>query len=252
MTRHVARGRVGRTLFCDSHYIYYMLAFISTMNALALLGLDGVQSFFQEASTAEKPAFKGAARANGTTLTLLAEAIKPFASGAKLVTPGAITLVSQPRGMLSMPPEDFDAAEVISRVMDQATEGRSTSIVARYEGIDSTIRPPFATELLSQPDAASPGRARTLHLYVSGPFGSALPPHTDPHDVVVLGVFGEKRWRVCSPGGHHPDLPWRVRTNLQQRCSDVTPEDFAAVECTEYVVRPGDLLFIPGAFVSYS
>ena len=95
-----------------------MMSAAMVTNALALLGLDGVQSFYKESLTAARPAFRRAAPADGMTLTQLAEAIKPFASGAKLVTPGAITLVSQPRGALSMPTEEFDAAEVISRVMD--------------------------------------------------------------------------------------------------------------------------------------
>ena len=233
--------------------IIYAAPLAEALNGL--VGLEGVRPFYQRVWKMAKPAHQAAnqAVADMDAKDIVAPAIQPFSAGANLVTRGSISMVSratQTQNSLILPPEDFDAEDLLARVMSPTNDGRVAaaphSLVARYEGLHAEVQPSFAKELLSMRDEISPGQPRTLHLYASGPHGSALPPHTDPHDVVVLGIFGEKRWQVCAPGGTSPTLPWRVRTNLHHRCREVTPTDIAALDCAEYVVKPGDLLFIPG------
>ena len=153
---------------------------------------------------------------------------------------------------------------------------RFRSLVARYEGLAPPLLPPFAARLLGEEEAVRQVRrgeegqseeqrpaggggwtsqVDTLHLYASGPHASALPAHTDPHDVFVLGAFGEKRWAVCSPGGADGSLGWRLRAKLTHRCADVSESELSdggPLRCEEYVVRPGDVLYIPALHLHWA
>ena len=174
----------------------------------------------------------------------LADALQPFLTGAEHVAPGALIMTRAVRPTSADAddadstidarrlPHDIGAAQIKALMIG----GTAASVVGKYEGIDPTVRPAFASRVLAA--------VNTLHLYASGPSASALALHADSHDVTILGVSGEKRWTVCSPpdGGAWTALPWEARTNLLQRCG--TP-DTAALDCRIFTVREGDLLYIP-------
>merc|ERR1711879_149541 len=78
----------------------------------------------------------------------------------------------------------------------------------------------------------------SAHLYLSGPECSALPYHVDPYPAVVLALYGSKKWLACSSA----ETDWEV---FRHRCSEVTSWDLANNDCEEFVMEPGDLLFLP-------
>lgn len=69
--------------------------------------------------------------------------------------------------------------------------------------------------------------------YLSFSKGGALSLHYDPHDVLVIQVEGRKRWRLYGQTEQSPVRPMRL--------TEPGPAD--VVE--EYVLDPGDLLFVP-------
>lgn len=200
---------------------------------------DRTRDFYARSFGSREPAFLAAAvRAFGAADALIGEAIEPFTRGYALVDRGSITTVD-PDLRNTLPPERFDPAGFVSRMM-RAPHGTPDehSIVARFEGIDASIVPPYASALLGMRDEINPTRNRTLHVYASGPRGSALPKHTDPHDALVLGLYGEKTWTVCVPGGDAEIADWRLKANLRFRCGGWDDEaDRASLGCAEYVVR---------------
>lgn len=124
---------------------------------------------------------------------------------------------------------------------------RNVSIVARYQSLDSGLE--SLTNAWVGTDLASPayvlsdifgtdGTTATAHLYWSGPGASALPDHVDPYPVFVLGIYGEKNWTACRPA----ETDWDI---FRHRCTEVSPSDIGPERCINFVMRPGDLLYMP-------
>lgn len=220
----------------------------------AIASRERLQAFISSnAGSTAAPSLLPAESPTSTALAadVLLPALSPFAQGERYVVPGSLTARwEQPYPGQEKIEPGVDMMEVITSVL-RAPPSMARSIVARYEGVERSMLPSWAWALLAvRADGSDepPPVERTLHLYASGPNGSALPPHTDPHDVVVLGAYGEKRWTVCTPGGAaaQTEMPWRLRTKLVHRCADVTDADIReSLSCQEYLVRAGDLLFIP-------
>ena len=72
-----------------------------------------------------------------------------------------------------------------------------------------------------------------INAYLSFGTGSALKPHADDHDVLVLQVHGRKRWRTY---GSPYELP------VERRKSPDLPREAAVWEDT---LEPGDVLYLP-------
>ena len=64
--------------------------------------------------------------------------------------------------------------------------------------------------------------------------GGAFKPHWDYHDVVVVQVYGNKRWRV-----------WKAEMPLPPKTADPTNVNTKMPPDEEFEMKPGDLLFIP-------
>ena len=238
----------------------------------SLPSLDRLEELRQRAQSRELvvpdflPADTAAAHVGLSAAEVLEPAFAPFAAGSQR---GAMTVVAMSGSDRSEVPVErqFDPRELVERtlfghggavlwqdaLLDNGLAARS--LVLRYEAIEGSQQlPSFAAKLMALRDDVAPAATaeqqqpppRTLHLYVSGPGGSALPPHMDPHDAFILGVYGEKHWSVCTPPATSPSLPWRLRTKMRYQCGNVPPKDISThLSCEQYVVRAGDLLFIP-------
>ena len=78
-------------------------------------------------------------------------------------------------------------------------------------------------------------------MYVSAAGQSALPNHTDAHDVLVVHLHGSKQWRVCEHGA----AGFGTRVNLWHNCAPLCDAEMQQLLCHNYSLRPGDLLFVP-------
>ena len=73
-----------------------------------------------------------------------------------------------------------------------------------------------------------------VNAYLSFSKGGAFKPHWDIHDVLVVQVHGNKRWRVWNAEVPHPvEMADRLNVN-----ASVAPDQ-------EVEMAPGDVLFIP-------
>jgi Cupin superfamily protein len=79
------------------------------------------------------------------------------------------------------------------------------------------------------------GHPAQANAYYTPRSAQGLPVHHDTHDVFVLQVGGEKRWRVYDPA---LELPLK-----NQRYSEELGDPGEAVE--DRVLRPGDTLYLP-------
>ncbi len=73
------------------------------------------------------------------------------------------------------------------------------------------------------------------NIYLTPPGAQGFRAHYDVHDVLVLQVVGEKRWRIW-PGQPVPQPTWRT-----PRPGGIEPEG----EAETLTLRPGDSLYVP-------
>jgi ribosomal protein L16 Arg81 hydroxylase len=97
----------------------------------------------------------------------------------------------------------------------------------------------FTTRLVS--DLGHPVQ---VNAYITPASSRGFDPHYDVHDVFVLQIAGEKRWRIHSPVHPDPlaDQPWSQHTNAvaaEARNEPVIDE----------VLRPGDSLYLPRGWI---
>ncbi|WP_344650946.1 cupin domain-containing protein [Cryptosporangium japonicum] len=84
------------------------------------------------------------------------------------------------------------------------------------------------------------GHPVQINAYVTPPQNQGFSAHYDVHDVFVLQVAGEKRWRIHAPVLAAPlrDQPWSSRaSSVAARASEEPVIDT--------VLRPGDALYLP-------
>ena len=88
------------------------------------------------------------------------------------------------------------------------------------------------------------GHPVQVNAYITPPSSTGFSAHYDVHDVFVLQIAGEKRWRIHPPVQVDPlrDEPWTDRaTAVAQRASEEP--------CLEAVLRPGDALYLPRGYL---
>jgi lysine-specific demethylase/histidyl-hydroxylase NO66 len=88
------------------------------------------------------------------------------------------------------------------------------------------------------------GHPVQINAYVTPPSSQGFSAHYDVHDVFVLQVAGEKRWRIHAPVLTDPlrDEPWLDhREAVEQRAAE-TP-------LIDAVLRPGDSLYLPRGYL---
>ena len=131
------------------------------------------------------------------------------------------------------------------------------SFVVKYEKLsDAALAEPAAAPLVGAwRDVADRFKtAASMHVYVTGSGGKALPPHTDTTDVLVAQLRGSKEWQVCAPSKDKaPFASTAFRAELLEAergshgCSQFEQElrDEPELSCETYVLAPGDSLYLP-------
>jgi ribosomal protein L16 Arg81 hydroxylase len=88
------------------------------------------------------------------------------------------------------------------------------------------------------------GHPVQVNAYVTPSSSQGFSAHYDVHDVFVLQVAGEKRWRIHEPVLRDPlrDQPWTdVRAQVEARAQEEPVIDA--------VLRPGDALYLPRGYL---
>ena len=131
------------------------------------------------------------------------------------------------------------------------------SFVVKYEKLsDAALAEPAAAPLVGAwRDVADRFKtAASMHVYVTGSGGKALPPHTDTTDVLVAQLRGSKEWQVCAPSKDKaPFASTAFRAELLEAergshgCSQFEQElrDEPELACETHVLAPGDSLYLP-------
>jgi hypothetical protein len=108
------------------------------------------------------------------------------------------------------------------------------------QGLHRTWRPIID---FSQTLAGELGHPVQVNAYVTPPENTGFSDHYDVHDVFVLQIAGEKRWRIRPPVHELPlrDEPWTTRRGAVEAARDqpLIEETFA----------PGDCLYLPRGYL---
>jgi lysine-specific demethylase/histidyl-hydroxylase NO66 len=88
------------------------------------------------------------------------------------------------------------------------------------------------------------GHPVQANAYVTPPQNQGFSAHYDVHDVFVLQIEGEKRWRIHPPILESPlrDQPWADRKAQVERRAQEPP-------LIEALLRPGDCLYLPRGYL---
>lgn len=91
---------------------------------------------------------------------------------------------------------------------------------------------------------AEVGHPVQVNAYVTPPQSRGFDDHYDVHDVFVLQISGEKRWRIHEPVHPAPlrDQPWTDRRAEVGAAAQTPP-------LIDEVLRPGDCLYLPRGYL---
>ncbi len=109
------------------------------------------------------------------------------------------------------------------------------------QGLHRTWEPLLA---FSQGLTADLGHPNQVNAYVTPPQSTGFDDHYDVHDVFVLQIAGEKRWRIRPPVQAAPlrDQPWTDRRAEVEQAAAHPP-------ALEETLHPGDCLYLPRGFL---
>lgn len=131
-------------------------------------------------------------------------------------------------------------------VADQLSDDRilrefASGATLVLQGLHRTWAPiqEFAADL-----ADDLGHPVQVNAYVTPPQNQGFADHYDVHDVFVLQVAGEKRWRIRPPFLEAPlrNQPWEQRRDAVERAGEQEP----LIEAT---LAPGDCLYLPRGYL---
>ena len=109
------------------------------------------------------------------------------------------------------------------------------------QGLHRTWRPVLD---FSQALAADLGHPVQVNAYVTPPENTGFSDHYDVHDVFVLQIAGEKRWRIRPPVHELPlrDEPWTAHRAAVEDAATRPP-------MIEETLTPGDCLYLPRGYL---
>ncbi|WP_366146446.1 JmjC domain-containing protein [uncultured Pseudokineococcus sp.] len=147
----------------------------------------------------------------------------------------------------TLPDRSFTAGGGVgAAVGDQVSDDKLVHLFADgstmvLQGLHRTW-PPLVD--LSQALAADLGHPVQVNAYVTPPQSRGFDDHYDVHDVFVLQVEGEKRWRIHEPVHPRPlrDQPWTAHRAAVE-------EEAAREPLIDVVLRPGDCLYLPRGYL---
>jgi bifunctional lysine-specific demethylase and histidyl-hydroxylase NO66 len=92
--------------------------------------------------------------------------------------------------------------------------------------------------------AAELGHPVQANAYITPPQNQGFSAHYDVHDVFVLQIEGEKRWRIHRPVLESPlrDQPWNDH-------KDAVEKEGQGPALIDAVLRPGDCLYLPRGYL---
>ena len=122
-------------------------------------------------------------------------------------------------------------------VLQHFTDGATLVL----QGLHRTWRPVID---FSQALAAELGHPVQVNAYVTPPENTGFSDHYDVHDVFVLQIAGEKRWRIRPPVH---DLPLRDDPWTDHRAA--VEEAALAEPLIEETFAPGDCLYLPRGYL---
>jgi JmjC domain len=131
-------------------------------------------------------------------------------------------------------------------VTDQASDDKLLRLFADgativLQGLHRTWEPVLD---FTQNLAADLGHPVQVNAYVTPAQNTGFSDHYDVHDVFVLQVAGEKRWRIREPVHVSPlrDQPWTDRKAAVEEAAAEAP-------LLEETLRPGDCLYLPRGYL---
>ncbi len=139
-----------------------------------------------------------------------------------------------------------DGGGVGAAIGDQVSDDKLLALFADgatlvLQGLHRTWEPVLT---FSQDLAAELGHPVQVNAYVTPAQSTGFSDHYDVHDVFVIQVAGEKRWRIRPPVHPSPlrDEPWTDRRDTVEAAAQVEP----LIEAT---LRPGDCLYLPRGYL---
>jgi len=131
-------------------------------------------------------------------------------------------------------------------ITDQVSDEKLLALFADgativLQGLHRTWEPVIR---FSQDLAADLAHPVQVNAYVTPAQNTGFSDHYDVHDVFVLQVAGEKRWRIRPPVHPSPlrDEPWADRRAAVEAAAQADP----LIEAT---LRPGDCLYLPRGYL---
>lgn len=131
-------------------------------------------------------------------------------------------------------------------IADQASDDKLLRLFADgatlvLQGLHRTWEPVLR---FTQDLAADLGHPVQVNAYVTPAQNTGFSDHYDVHDVFVLQVEGEKRWRIREPVRPSPlrDDPWTDRRAAVEEAATQPP-------LLEETLRPGDCLYLPRGYL---
>ena len=109
------------------------------------------------------------------------------------------------------------------------------------QGLHRTYEPVLR---FTQALAADLGHPCQVNAYVTPPQSTGFSDHYDVHDVFVVQVEGEKRWRIREPVWPLPlrDQPWDAHRDAVAEAATRDPLE-------EFLMTPGDVLYLPRGYL---
>ncbi len=131
-------------------------------------------------------------------------------------------------------------------IADQLSDDRLLRLFADgatmvLQALHRTWQPVIA---FSQDLAADLGHPVQVNAYITPAQNTGFSDHYDVHDVFVLQIEGEKRWRIRPPVHPQPlrDQPWTDHRAAVQQAASREP-------LIETTLQPGDCLYLPRGYL---